>query len=422
MTVAPLPYALRGDESGERLSREFLKRYKSAFFPTENLVSLALQLVDIARAHSETTYPTINSFIRGSYAEDDDLPLDDFVPSICITGPAGVGKTSFHNAMSRVFASEIEIEVPGHAAVTATICWSLKMVPRLTATSLTDRYLEEDGYDFPIHSGDYKAAARKRIFCRGVSMAQMDETQFNTMSSNANAMVASTLIRQGELGAPNLFYCNYSLVHRLLRRPQEDHHRIFGRSIVMLPDSCDSKCWISTIERTRQLMPEMLCFDAKSVAEDLHFWTAGLRRLLGEIIRLAILDAKVKNETVTIDSIRNAYESFDYTNNRTDIQLIYQQYMTNKQADKRRSDLWCPWPLPEGDRVRLEQAAKTEEERRFLTSAVASMLTPEEKQINKKQQQGKPKITRATVTSISAKGRKSEDLKKAAIDFSQDRD
>ena len=65
MTSTPEPYDLKGDESGEHLKREFIKRYKRLFVPTDQLVGLVMKVVDIARAHSETTYTDVKSYISG---------------------------------------------------------------------------------------------------------------------------------------------------------------------------------------------------------------------------------------------------------------------------------------------------------------------------------------------------------------------
>lgn len=213
------------------------------------------------------------------------------------------------------------------------------MIPNLNPSSLTKAYLKADGFDVSRRSKGLKETARHRAFGRGVSMILMDETQFNSMSSNANAQVAGTLIRLGELGVPNIFFSNYSLAHKLLRRPQQDQRRIFGRTWLLLPDSDESDDWSKTVAAARQIMPELLRFDPDAVREHLHFWTAGIRRLLGEIIALAILHAVGRDEVVTERTLEKAVNSTEYAANRTAIELMYQQYKTNQQASKSRSDL-----------------------------------------------------------------------------------
>ena len=420
VTSIPDPYDLDGDESGERLAREFLKRYKHLFVPTNQLVGLVTRLVDIARAHSETTYTDVMSFIAGCYSNDNELPLDDFVASICIAGPAGIGKSSLKDAICRVLDGEIEIDVPNHGIVTAVTCWSSRMIPSLNPSSLTHAYLEADGFNVSQSTKGLLETVRHRAYGRGVCMGLMDETQFNSMSSNANAQVAGTLIRFGEFGIPNVFFCNYSLGHKLLRRPQQDQHRILGRVWLILPDGEESNDWAKTVSAAQHLMPGMIEIDLLDIREQLHFWTAGIPRLLGELICLAIVDAADRGARVTEVTLERAFKSLEYAGNRSDIELMYQQFKTNKQASRSRPDLWCPWPLEDSQLARLGSAAAKQAEREFLSKAAESMLTPEEKAISEGHDTtASRKRKKASVTQIrDGRSRKSR-LKDAAKEFTE---
>ena len=419
MTSTPDPYDLKGNESGERLAREFLKRYKQLFVPTDQLVGLVTRVVDIARAHSETTYTDVKSYIAGCYSNDNELPLDDFVASICIAGPAGVGKSSLKDAICRVLDGEIEIDVPNHGQVTAVTYWSSRMIPNLNPSSLTHAYLEADGFSVSQSTKGLLETVRHRAYGRGVCMALMDETQFNSMSSNANAQVAGTLIRLGEFGIPNVFFCNYSLGHKLLRRPQQDQHRILGRVWLILPDGEESDDWAKTVSAAEQLMPGAIDVDLSDIREQLHFWTAGIPRLLGELIGLALVEAADRGAQVTEHSLERVFKGLEYAGNRSDIELMYQQFKTNKQASRSRPDLWCPWPLEDSQLARLGSAAAKQAEREFLSKAADSMLTPEEKAISKGQDTASRKRKKASVTRIrDGRSRKSR-LKDAAKEFTE---
>ena len=167
-------------------------------------------------------------------------------------------------------------------------------------------------------------------------MGLMDETQFNSMSSNANARVVGTLIRFGEFGIPNVFFCNYSLGHELLRRPQQDQHRILGRVWLILPDGEESEDWAKTVLAAQKLVPGMIKVDLLDIREQLHFWTAGIPRLLGELICLAVVYASERGARVTELILEKAFKSLEYAGNRSDIELMYQQFRTNKQASRSR--------------------------------------------------------------------------------------
>jgi hypothetical protein len=250
----------------------------------------------------------------------------------------------------------------------------------------------------------------------------MDEAQFQGSSTTSNALAANTLRQHSKIGIPNLFASNFSLCHRLWGRPQQERQRILGVPKTLLPDPFDGVDWFETVAAFQAIAPNLYVFDLEKCCEQLHFWTAGIKRLLGELLLIAARFAAAARKPVTLETIERAYKSPDYTANREDIGLLYQQAKTGVPASKSRKDLWSPFSPLEGESEQLADAAKAADEGAVAQAYMRSALTPEEKRRYEEILKARAKKggAKATVTPIRSGLSKAEALRAADEQFRND--
>src|SRR3546814_7887559 len=71
------------------------------YIPSRTELALLSELVRTMKAHCRLTYTSDRQFIQELYTAPEDRHIEPSLP-ICLTGPAGVGKTSLLLALSRL--------------------------------------------------------------------------------------------------------------------------------------------------------------------------------------------------------------------------------------------------------------------------------------------------------------------------------
>ncbi|MNH24568.1 hypothetical protein D3C79_845080 [compost metagenome] len=83
---------------------------------------------------------------------------------------------------------------------------------------------------------------RRIVHRHGVSLLLLDETQ-HIVKGQGTAVVTDILLTLARIGLPMIYLANYSLLHKLMGRNQEDTQRLLIRPRIMLPDDPAGLDW-----------------------------------------------------------------------------------------------------------------------------------------------------------------------------------
>jgi hypothetical protein len=315
---------------------------KQVFYPTTQGVAILQEWTGLAHAHCLLRYPSRRAFLTAVYA--DSPPLPDAVQPICFTGMAGLGKTQIIRAFQRIQLTDVSVTVDAHHdPFPLENLWMTEVKarnsPKQVLTTLSG--IDSAGKDLV-------RRARHRAYRDGVAFTGIDEFQFVTQSSAANTLVTQILLSISYLGLPMVNVANFSLVHRLMQRPQEDRQRLLAKPCVLFPDPPESQDWIQTLATYKAVAPDVLAYDPVNDAKYIFLLSAGIKRL---VVRLIILAYRISRRlrghdaTVDIKDIEAAYHSPIFTADRTDVEIIARQEIERRKV---REDLWNPFgqPLP----------------------------------------------------------------------------
>lgn len=356
----------------ELAAKELERGLETVFYPTSQCVSILQRFVGMAHAHCTLMYSTPEHFLEGVYSPD--APLPQFVPPVCLTGLGGTGKSALIQALKRIQEPEREIVIDErHSNFMLRGPW----MPVIQARS-------DSGDVLASLSGmrgkpsELVKACRKLAFRDGIPFVVPDEFQFATGSNSANARVTQMLFSMGYIGIPYSFVANFSLLLRLLKRPEEDQQRLLSDVVVLLPDPWESEDWQKTLEAQRSVAPDLLQFDPKGDASEIHQLSAGRKRAVKRLLVIAFRSLASGREVIDMTAIRKAYRSTAYAQFREEAEILGTQAITNKPHKKRR-DLWCPIPMPGGQAMQFLSAAIASREELVAETALRGGLTEMER-------------------------------------------
>lgn len=361
--------------------KELEDALSAIFYPSTQCVDLLTEWAGQAHAHCLTYYPSKRDFLSGVYATERASPLPDFSFPVCLAGWAGIGKSQLLQAFLRILPPPDSLYIDDHhshfpfeAAWVRQLqnCKSAQQVPAVIAG------LEPSGRSTI-------DVARRRAFRDGVAFLGVDEFQFATQSASANTLVTQMLFAASYLGVPFVYATNFSLVHKLLKRPQEDRQRLLSKPKVLWPDMPESTDRIKTLESYREICPEVLTFDPVNDSHAMYLYSADIKRLdkilIVEGYRIARLRSG-RNAKVGVREIEEAYHSAAFTSNRRDVEDIASQTIGNKKVPG-RDDLWCPFDLPRPAQSPRSNPFSKKREERVAEAALHDSLTKSEREAYK---------------------------------------
>lgn len=383
---------------------------KTVFYPTTQCVEILYRLVGVAYAHCITTYSDSKAFLTGVYAKES--PLSEFCSGILLTGLAGTGKTEIMKALLRILAEDGQIIIEGiNSPVPLRRPWRVAIHVRSNPKDILKALAQSDGT--PTVLAD---KCRKLVFRDGIPLLMADEFQFATGGEKANTRVTQMLLSLGFVGIPWMYNANFSLVSRLLKRPEEDRQRLLSDWIILRPDFPLSEDWQLTLKAQKDVAPDLLTFDPIKDAPVIHTYTAGRKRATVRLLVLALRNEHSQNGTVDLAAIKRAYHSESYASYRLESEIISTQAVQNR-PDKKRKDLWCPLPLNPDASVKFAEWAKEKRDEKVADEELKSSLNSNERESLKKIQHdmNKTKKTPGTVIPLKRKSTPTaEELKKNA--------
>lgn len=326
----------------EEACRRLEHAWKEIFLPGPQHIHILRNFLDQAVYFSSCAYPTIKDYFRqrSGYRRD---PLS--VPPIqCLTGLAGVSKSSLMKAFARMCQLDNggKFVTEGHQLI-------LLPVRRLgiDAQPSVQGVLKE--LSNPIALGGKSMSnlnglmthVRDWFSATATCTLVADEMQFFTQSSTASTKSSQLIMTLANLGTPLIFVANYSLVNKLIQRPQEEKDRLLASPIVLLPPQANDSWWVDVIKEYLAVSSECFRLDAFSHAQELHRLTAGLFRALRNLLLQAYREAlRLGKSFVTMDEVRLAYRSRTFSIHRKDIEDLTSLSISNLM-EKTRPDLTC---------------------------------------------------------------------------------
>ncbi len=392
------------------------ERLAQVFVPTAQVVSVLAGFVGMARAYSTSAFPSMGHYVRQIYqaqsGEASRLPT-------CLTGLAGVGKSELLKALAKVMPEDAELCVPGHSGLRATSLLSFVMQSQVGAPGVLRQRTVQGWADLP--RGGLNA---HNIYRDGVSLMTADEFQAVTAGGSANAVATKTLLQMAQVGPPLVYCANYSLVHSLLKRPQQDRQRLLSNSVIIHPEAPDSDDWRTTLAELSKVAPRVIRIDPERDAGDIHGYTAGIKRsviaLLSTAYRLARASGR---DHFGMVEIQQAYASAEYWTHRSDVEELTRQALGNSGRGRRAPlDLVCPFPgarLPQ--KVVVADKMIESYEDRLNEEHLRSSLTRDEREgLKARVVAPTAKKASASVTRLPRRGSRKDELLAGQADFLSD--
>lgn len=349
--------------------------WRELVVPSAQMRFVIRKIAAAARHYSERMYSNEHTFLSNTYAPPESN-MSAF--PICLTGLAGAGKSQIIAGFQRVYASDLTLALQGHAGFSTSIAWHIAVRADVGAKRLL-------GSKFQRGDGKCKSLeeATAESVRQGIAAILVDEFQFHT-ASDANARTSKLLLQLGSVGPPLVFVSNFSLLHRLCKRPHEERHRLLSCPILIVPDDPDSRDWGEYVAAALAVAPEFSDLAMSSTSpEILHRYTFGIRRSVALLLKISYSRMRVrKGKKVSLRDIESAYNSLEYAFSREDVSLLIKGSI-NRSALTR--DLHCPI---EGIRTAkpdtVSQHPATQEYlRRASEEALKSSLTREEREAYK---------------------------------------
>lgn len=398
---------------------------KALYVPSDQECIIIKGFLERALWHCEKKYPDTRTFLGKVYDQSIiDNELEDESKLICLTGPAGVGKSQLIAALGRILGSDSSVDVGhGHSPFPLRGHWHIRVGGTSGIVQMLLPMISSKDNDEPkkLSLRKLKAQCRRRAYRDGIAILTADEFQFLT-GSEANTQVAKALLFLSYLGIPVIFIANYSLGHRLLKRPPEDQQRILSYPILLLPEPPSSPYWTEYLEECVRVSGGAIAINPVEDGLVIHRYTAGLKRLAVILFCIAYAISRERGATaITRSDIEAAYLSAQFTVNRKAVEEIVRQAITGVPGS--RKDLFCPFDLPKSAQLAATEQWQVSREEEFAKESLVSSMTEKERkglEILNDQIRAKAGLTKkGKVISMPKKPATAESLLDGARLFSQ---
>lgn len=332
------------------------------YVPTGQHINLLTILLGTITTHYLNHYRSQNEFMGRVQSPN---TIDPFVarPPLLVTGLAGCGKTSTFQALLRILVP-MSVYFPNSNLPCNTVPALYFMLEPKSA----QKFLLQDavtqlggplaavvvefgraiGRDIGrLNSGasipTLQRALRQLLYMRGTGLIALDELQFLRRSEGSVGNAVSFLMGLQRLGPPVVYAANYSLVHDLHRRPQEEKQRLLPDVFELLPDPESSDDWKEKVRQWHAVAPDIFFFEPGEIAAQLWRWTGGIDRIACQLLVTGLrLAAHDKIPRVTPKVLLQAFHSDSFSCNRDDVEMLL-KISVDPHYGPRRPDLWSPY-------------------------------------------------------------------------------
>ncbi len=379
--VAPQPLTGIHEARPDTARKLLMHAIEQTYRPSAQDLRLIRRLYDMAGAHARLALSSEQQFMDGIRK----LPsIYREAPMTMLTGHAGVGKSALIRAARRLVPNDLTVE-PSKALPPFRISpWlHLDIKANIRAPDLLNEAMSSAGVDEVFTLGGPKEFSRgaQRLYQAGACGVLLDELQFINRSTGASTLTVKILTRLTELQLPIAYACNYSLGHKLKRRPPEDVTRLMSSPLIVLPDLAADPAFVGYLEDIKIVMDGVLKIDAEGDAAEIHNMTFGLRRLVIRLIACAYVIARElpgkprSLPCVTMEHLKAAYLHVDFQFDRLAVEQCQNAALGFSGVAE---DYLCPFELPPAEQA-LQKAHADQLRQRQLNDALhkASMTRDE---------------------------------------------
>jgi hypothetical protein len=393
-------------------TKELEKRFKEAFFPSNQCVDFLYEWMELALEHCRQHYHNQKEFLGVVHRKQ--VPLPDFIFPMCLTGLAGAGKSQLLKALGRLMPKRSSFTAIDNTKFGLESHRILTVKVKGSATVILESLTGQNG-----GISELTNVARKQAYRDGWALLGVDEFQFITQSDKANTKLMQVLMSVCYLGIPVVYAANFSMLYKLLRRNQEDRQRLLGNVWVLFPEAPTSRDWVSMLEWHKRIAPDVFEFDSQADAEAIHQLTGGINRAENKLLEVAFRRAMESGRTVGLRELETAYKSREYAVYKTDIEML-SKLPFSAALQKANKDLWCPFD--QMTRSASEETFTVRRQERVGDAAIEASLNAAERNALKAlttHSLPKQKVKAAKIVSIDKKKSLAEQLKEDAAWFEE---
>lgn len=330
--LQPRPLTNLGELPREVACARVNKALKETFYPTAQCLNILERFLGVAEAHCRTHYDGVENFY--SAVHDDDVAEPHCSMSMCLTGLAGVGKTELLKALRRVMpAPSIAVMKDGTRFPLESL-WVQSVEAAANPNDLLRALSRSEGTGAKLVK-----RCRRLSFRNGIALLVTDEFQFVTLSSEASSQITKMLLALSYLRVPMVYAANFSMLHILTKRNQQEKDRLLADVTELRPDAPDSLDWHRTLALQQGVAPDVFIFDATHDGASIHYLCAGLKRTSARLLELAYRSVHGKSGTVGMEELLRTYRSPDFVTQRTEVEAIR---LASIERRRTRRDLWNP--------------------------------------------------------------------------------
>lgn len=386
VTLRPDPLTDLHSGSPVAACEQLRDAWRNTYTPSDEHLAVIRQLLERARLNAARRIVTAQAFETAIYSQSPVIPQDQEIWGLC--GLAGVGKTAAVKAVVRALTPAAQalispsVLVAPRPAIHATI--RAQHAASSVLQSLANPLFTTGRKS--VRPAEMANHLRQWLYNQATQLLLVDELQSMTRSEQSSTLIANLLTELNELGPSLVYIFNYSLGHKLLRRPQEDKDRLLVKTLVLNPLASTDPHWHRVVSEHTRIAPKLFNIDAERDAPELYRLTAGLHRLLGDLLLHAchIAWPSTVARSVSMADVRAAYRSGLYASHRDDVEAL-QSLAFNGRLRESRKDLVCPFADGAGDRGLAETPTRRTAHPLTPTPAAVHMfksaLTMEERSV-----------------------------------------
>jgi len=357
------------------------ERLEQIYVPSPSRTAIARRMLGVSHAQCLTHYANVDRYEHHVRNGPLTLTLVKNPITWMLTSEAGLSKSQTIDALMRALGDPDEFKVgdlPRQRTYTVIL---LRIKGSATREGLLNALARAIGYPADYCSGGAKEilSMQRQLYQAGVMLIIIDELQLLTRSSAAHAQLAGTLHYLRQFGIPILFVGNFSLGHRLKKRPQEDRQRFLLRPEILLPDAEDDTSYVEVLEEFVRVMSGVLAILPKRDAPMFHWYTGGNLRMSEMLVEVSYGTMRASGgdmSKITMSEIAAAYDHRDFRAMRADVEICRRQLTTGEME---REDLWCPFELDAKQLAHRVDLARNAREAHLRNAALVASMTPEEK-------------------------------------------
>ena len=398
VAVSALPILDLGANSADVDARRLERNLKLVYVATPSICAMLKKLIQIGHAHASEKFPNVSTYVRGLY---DDFSLEPPPYPFCLTGHSGVGKSELLKAFSRLLGTFENLQIAGIEGIRNVPYWYVGINRQVTlgelfspilqasrGESVSGSMLEESTIRYKLNSilGKLKRQAQRE----GVCLMGIDELQFMTVSQDATSLITKLLYQCWTIGPRLIFASNFSLIHSIKRRPDQDRQRLLSNPLLMHPSEAGSEDWKMTLAELFKVAPDVFDLTDTKASEALHHYTFGINRRLVDLLVLAYrMQREKKEHVVKLEHIERAQRSAQFSDHRETVNALIRLSINKSTSGHVRKDLLCPFEylgdqsFDGADDSNVHQAEKIKERKaiRVHDDALRASLTADERKM-----------------------------------------